>query len=74
MHIVIHTYLRPCMDQNMFMHPVFDRAALSAQQEIKKIQGHNNTWFCGAWLRNGFHEDGYSSAVDVLENMGVMAG
>ena len=61
-------------DQNMFMHPVFDRAALAAQQEIKGIQGHNNTWFCGAWLRNGFHEDGYSSAVDILENMGVIAG
>ena len=25
-------------------------------------------------LRNGFHEDGYSSAVDILENMGVIAG
>lgn len=60
-------------DEKMFMHPVFDRAALAAQKEIHKIQGHNNTWYCGAWMRNGFHEDGYSSAVDVAENIGAIA-
>lgn len=56
-----------------FMHPVFDRAALDAQDKIKDIQGENNTWFCGAYMRNGFHEDGYSSGVDVAEDMGMVA-
>lgn len=59
-------------DQNTFMHPVFDADALRAQGEIQKIQGENNTWYCGAYLRNGFHEDGYSSAVDVAEHMGMV--
>ncbi len=56
-------------EETSFMHPVFDRAALAAQSRIKALQGLNNTWFCGAYLRNGFHEDGYSSAVDVADHM-----
>jgi predicted NAD/FAD-binding protein len=60
-------------DEKMFMHPVFDSKALSAQEELQNLQGHNNTWYCGAWMRNGFHEDGYSSAVDVVESMGAIA-
>ena len=60
-------------DQKTFMHPVFDREALIAQKKFRTIQGKNNTWYCGAWLRNGFHEDGYSSAVDILENIGMVS-
>jgi len=52
-------------DVNTFRHPVFDRAAMRAQKEIQKIQGDNNTWFAGAYLRHGFHEDGFASAVRV---------
>ena len=60
-------------DEASFAHPVFDRAAIEAQPKIKHIQGKNNTWYCGAWLKHGFHEDGYSSAVDVVEDMGAIA-
>ena len=59
-------------EETSFRHPVFDRAALEAQPKIKAIQGQRNTWFCGAYLRNGFHEDGYSSAVDVAQDMGMV--
>ncbi|OIP82360.1 MAG: cyclopropane-fatty-acyl-phospholipid synthase [Rhodobacterales bacterium CG2_30_65_12] len=52
-------------DEITFRHPVFDRAALKAQSQIARIQGQNNTWFAGAWLRHGFHEDGFASAVRV---------
>ncbi|MDE4173393.1 FAD-dependent oxidoreductase [Phaeobacter sp. PT47_59] len=52
-------------DVNTFRHPIFDRAALSAQKQIEEIQGQNNTWFAGAYLRHGFHEDGFASAVRV---------
>ena len=34
---------------------------------IRAMNGARNTWFCGAWMRNGFHEDGFASAVDVVE-------
>lgn len=59
-------------EETSFMHPVFDRAALHAQTRIKALQGNRNTWFCGAYLRNGFHEDGYSSGVDVAQDMGLI--
>ncbi len=59
-------------EESNFMHPVFDRAALDAQTKLKALQGQRNTWFCGAYLRNGFHEDGYSSGVDVAQDMGMI--
>ena len=56
-------------DQKTFRHPVFDKAALRAQQQIKNIQGDNHTWFAGAYLRHGFHEDGFASAVRVARDL-----
>lgn len=50
-------------------HPVYDLPALDAQKTIKAFNGAQNTWFCGAWMKNGFHEDGLSSAVDVVRAM-----
>jgi uncharacterized protein len=52
-------------DSFEFEHPIFDREAISAQERIPDIQGTRNTWYCGAWQRNGFHEDGLWSAVRV---------
>jgi len=54
-------------DQITFRHPVYDLAALAAQKALKVENGTNGTWFCGAWMRNGFHEDGFASAVDVVD-------
>jgi uncharacterized protein len=56
-------------DQTTFRHPVYDTAALAAQGTVRAINGQNRTWFCGAWMKNGFHEDGLGSAVDVIEAM-----
>ncbi len=56
-------------DTVTFRHPVYTVEALEAQKLAREINGMNRTWFCGAWMRNGFHEDGLSSAVDVAEAM-----
>jgi hypothetical protein len=56
-------------DTATFHHPVYDLAALAAQETVRAINGQNATWFCGAWMKNGFHEDGLASAVDVVEAM-----
>jgi uncharacterized protein len=53
-------------DMVTFRHPVFDVAALAAQATIRRINGQSNTWFCGAWMGNGFHEDGIASALEVV--------
>ena len=39
-------------------HPVFDLAAMQAQKQISNLQGQQRTWYAGAWLGYGFHEDG----------------
>jgi predicted NAD/FAD-binding protein len=52
-------------DETVLHHPVYDRPALAAQGRVWAMQGDNRTWFAGAWLRDGFHEDGLWSAVEV---------
>ena len=56
-------------DQVTLRHPVYDLAAIAAQQDIAALNGTNNTWFCGAWMKSGFHEDGLSSAIDVVREI-----
>lgn len=65
-----HPVREECIyDTYTFSHPVYDSAALQAQNTIRDFNGTNRTWFCGAWMRNGFHEDGFASAVDVARAM-----
>ena len=56
-------------DTHTFSHPVYDLAAFDAQKAIRGFNGTRDTWYCGAWMRNGFHEDGFASAVDVVQAM-----
>ena len=49
-----------------YSHPVFTAEGVVAQARRNEISGVNNTWFCGAYWANGFHEDGVSSALDVV--------
>ena len=50
-----------------YAHPVFDAEAIGAQQRLPALQGVGHTWFCGAWTRYGFHEDGLLSAHAVCD-------
>ena len=50
-----------------YMHPVFDQLAIQAQKQYRTINGENSSWFCGAYWRNGFHEDGVWSAIRAVE-------
>ena len=52
-----------------YSHPVFDLAATRAQQQLPSVQGTAGVWFCGAWTRYGFHEDGLMSALDVAKRL-----
>jgi predicted NAD/FAD-binding protein len=58
------------MDEHVFSHPIFDQKAIDAQTRIPEIQGVRGLWFCGAYQRYGFHEDGLLSAVNVVKKMG----
>jgi predicted NAD/FAD-binding protein len=48
-------------------HPVFSLEGMAAQQRWGDINGQQNTWYCGAYWHNGFHEDGVVSALRVAE-------
>ena len=52
-----------------YEHPVFDAAAIAAQERLPSLQGRSHLWFCGAWARYGFHEDGLSSALAVAARL-----
>jgi predicted NAD/FAD-binding protein len=57
-----------------YAHPVFDRAAVAAQAKLPALQGRRDTWFCGAWTRYGFHEDGLASGLAVAERIAARSG
>lgn len=59
-------------DEVTLHHPVYDLAALEAQKLAVAMNGSNRTWFCGAWMKNGFHEDGLSSAYDVVHALNAV--
>lgn len=51
----------------VYEHPLFDLAAVAAQERLPELHraGHESgRFFCGAWQRYGFHEDGLWSAVN----------
>lgn len=53
-----------------YWHPLLNQAAIKAQQQITNVQGLNHTYYAGAWLKNGFHEDGLCAALDVIDLIG----
>ncbi len=54
-----------------YRHPVLDGPAIEGQALIGRLNGERRTWYCGAHLRYGFHEDGLASAVTVARGVGV---
>ncbi len=57
------------LGQYDYSHPVFDAAAVQAQAQLPALQGQGGVWFCGAWTRYGFHEDGLSSGLAVVDGL-----
>lgn len=55
-----------------YSHPVFTAQGVEAQERWKEINGVRNTWFCGAYWANGFHEDGVTSAMRVVESINAL--
>jgi predicted NAD/FAD-binding protein len=52
-------------------HPLFDRAAIAAQDGLDAIQGVDRLWFCGSYCGYGFHEDALTSGLRVAEALGA---
>lgn len=55
-----------------YEHPLFDLAAVAGQARLPDLHEAGNEtgrYFCGAWQRYGFHEDGLWSAVNVCTRL-----
>jgi predicted NAD/FAD-binding protein len=55
-----------------YHHPLFTVDGVKAQKRKTEISGANNTFYCGAYWGNGFHEDGVNSALEVCKDFGVL--
>lgn len=53
-------------------HPMFTPQGIAAQQRQQEINGVNRTYFCGAYWRYGFHEDGVVSALNAIDHFQEM--
>ncbi len=51
-------------------HPIFDAAAVAAQDRLWSLQGREGVWYCGAYFGAGFHEDGLQAGLAVAEALG----
>lgn len=71
--VTLNPTLEPSSDcvlrEEAYEHPVFDAAAIAAQREAWSLQGVRNTWYCGAWMGSGFHEDGLQAGLAVAETL-----
>jgi predicted NAD/FAD-binding protein len=52
-----------------YTHPIFTERAVAAQQRQREINGPRHTYYCGAYWRYGFHEDGVISAIAALRHL-----
>lgn len=56
------------IDTYHYTHPVFTPEAVAAQARHREVNQGRRTSYCGAYWRNGFHEDGVVSALAALEH------
>jgi len=61
------------LHKEIYHHPIFTPAAMRAQKDIWSLQGHNRTWYCGAWMGAGFHEDGLQAGLALAEILGQIS-
>ena len=53
-----------------YTHPVYTERSVATQAPISALNGQRGTYFCGAYLGFGFHEDGFRSALEAAELLG----
>ena len=51
-----------------YEHPVYTPESVAAQGRQREINGQDRIYFCGAYWRYGFHEDGVASAMSALDD------
>ncbi len=52
-----------------YAHPIYTTNSVLTQDFIRKFSGDNNTFFCGSYMKYGFHEDAVTSALEVCRKL-----
>lgn len=52
-----------------YQHPIFDNNTVAAQARLRALNGDRHTYFAGAYLGHGFHEDGVNAGLAVAALM-----
>ncbi len=63
-----HIAPRKIIKRITYHHPLYTSAGVAAQARQSEINGVNRSYFCGAYWRFGFHEDGVVSALNALKH------
>ena len=57
--------------ETVYTHPIYTPNSPKSQRLVQRINGQRSTFFCGAYMRYGFHEDAVQSALDVVSSFGM---
>ncbi|MDQ8185046.1 FAD-dependent oxidoreductase [Pelagicoccus sp. SDUM812002] len=52
-----------------YEHPRFDTAAINAQPSLPELNTNGPIYFCGSYFRYGFHEDAFTSALNLCTQL-----
>lgn len=76
--VTVNPHVRPAPSATFetfsLNHFQFDAAAAAAQARLPALQGKGGVWHCGAWTRDGFHEDGLTSGLAVAADVAAHWG
>jgi predicted NAD/FAD-binding protein len=59
---------RRILGRYTYHHPLYTAAAVAAQARQRELNGVRGLYFCGAYWRYGFHEDGVVSALSAVDH------
>jgi predicted NAD/FAD-binding protein len=54
-----------------YTHPIYTPDSPISQEGIRRLNGTRHTFFCGAYMRYGFHEDAVVSGLEVARAFGL---
>lgn len=54
-----------------YTHPIYTPDSPISQEGIRRLNGTRHTFFCGAYMRYGFHEDAVVSGLEVAQAFGL---
>jgi predicted NAD/FAD-binding protein len=62
---------RSIIYETVYTHPIYTPKSPDSQVALRALNGTRHTYFCGAYMRYGFHEDAVWSALEATRHLGL---